>query len=163
AVPSIDEVPGLVARPDSTTLQTFALVQQRVIDLAVSHADLAALTLEECIEYRERTAEERAQFLAFLRDIVHGATAEPWSPQLATEIAQRVDAAKREVSDHAKSLRAAYRSLFKRTLIGLSVSAAPVLVATVFPFVSPLTALLFGGGPLTAILSDPIKDLLTLW
>ena len=163
AVPSAEQMPGLVARPDAGTLHKTALVQQRVIDAVVSHDDLAALSLEDCLRYRDRTAEERRQFLDFLREVVRTTGSQPWSPQLAAEIEERVEAAEREVSDHAKSLRDAYRSLFKRTLIGLSVSAAPALVATIFPYVSPLTALLFGGGPLTAVLTEPVKDLLPVW
>jgi len=163
SAPLAQQVPGLTAHPDGVTLQKTALVQQRVIDAVVSHADLAALSLEDCLRYRERTADEREQFLGFLRDVVRTTTAQPWSPQAATEIEERIEAAKREVSEHAESLRDAYRSLFKRAVVGLSLSTAPALVATVFPYVSPLTALLFGGGPLTAILTEPVKDLLNLW
>jgi hypothetical protein len=60
-------------------------------------------------------------------------------------------------------MRDAYRSLFKRTLVGLAVSAAPALLTTIFPVVSPLTVLLFGGGQLRAMLTEPVKSLLTQW
>jgi hypothetical protein len=162
AVPSAGQVPGLAARPSGSRTQKTALVHQRVVDSVISHDDLAALSLEECLLYRERTAEERTQFRDFLRDVVRTTYAQPWSPEIEDQIEERITAARREISEHAKSMRDAYRSLFKRTLMGLAVSAAPALLTTIFPVVSPLTALLFGGGPLTAILSDPVKDLLTL-
>ena len=163
AVPSASEVTGLTPRPDGARAHKIAQVQQRVVDSAISHDDLAALSLEECLLYRERTAEERAQFRDFLRDVVRTTYAQPWSPEIYDQIEERVSAARPEFSDHAKAMRDAYRSLFKRSLVGLAVSAAPALLTTVFPVVSPLTALLFGGGPLTAILSEPVKELLTLW
>jgi hypothetical protein len=163
AAPLVDRVPGLTPRPDGARTQKTALVQQKIVDSVVSHADLEALSLEDCLRYRERTADERAQFRAFLHDVVRTAYAQPWSPQIEAQIQERIDAARREVSDHAKSMRDAYRSLFKRTLVGLAVSAAPALLTTIFPVVSPLTVLLFGGGQLTAMLTEPVKSLLTQW
>ncbi|WP_328838576.1 hypothetical protein [Streptomyces europaeiscabiei] len=163
SVPPALRVPGLTARPDSVTLQKDALVQQRMVDAVISQADFAALSLEDCLRYRERTANEREQFRGFLRAVERATTSEPWSPHAVAEIESHIEAAKREISEQAESLRDAYRSLFNRTLTGLSLSAAPALVATVFPYVSPLTALLFGGGSLTAILAEPVKELLALW
>jgi hypothetical protein len=163
AVPSASEVTGLTPRPDGARAHKIAQVHQQVVDSAISHDDLAALSLEECLLYRERTAEERAQFRDFLRDVVRTTYAQPWSPEINDQIEERVRAARPEFSGHAKAMRDAYRSLFKRSLVGLAVSAAPAMLTTVFPVVSPLTALLFGGGPLTAILSDPVRELLTLW
>jgi anti-sigma-K factor RskA len=149
--------------PDRAIAQKTVLVLERVVDSVISHEDLAALSLEECLQYRENTAEERRQFRDFLRDIAGTTYAQPWSPEIEAQIEERIVAARNEISDHAKKMRDAYRSLFKRTLVALAVSAAPALVTTVFPIISPLTALLFGGGPLTAILTEPVKDLLTLW
>ena len=163
AAPSASQVAGLTARPDGPRAHKIAQVQQRVVDSVISHGDLAALSLEECLLYRERTAEERTQFRDFLRDVVRTTHAQPWSPEIDDQVEERIRAARQEISGHAKTMRDTYRSLFKRSLVGLAVSSAPALLTTVFPVVSPLTALLFGGGPLTAILSDPVRDLLTLW
>ncbi|WP_369244997.1 hypothetical protein [Streptomyces sp. R41] len=78
-------------------------------------------------------------------------------------IEEQIASARQEIRDHAQSLRDIYRTLFHRTLAGLAVTAAPALVTTVFPVVSPLTVLLFGGGPLTAVLQEPVRELLTHW
>jgi hypothetical protein len=48
-------------------------------------------------------------------------------------------------------------------LTGLAVTSAPALVAAIFPFALPLTLLLFGGGPLTTIVADPVNELATMW
>ncbi|WNI19374.1 hypothetical protein [Actinacidiphila sp. ITFR-21] len=48
-------------------------------------------------------------------------------------------------------------------MTGLAVTAAPALLATVFPAVSPFTVLLFGGGPLTAIVQGPVREVLSRW
>ena len=60
-------------------------------------------------------------------------------------------------------MRDTYRNLFGRIITALAVSAAPTLLTTVFPGVSPLMALLFGGGSLGALLSDPVKDVAATW
>jgi len=163
SAPSASQVPGLALRFEGTSAQKTALVQQRVVDSVISHDDLAALSLEECLQYRQNTAEERKQFRDFIRDVVRTTYAQPWSPEIEAQIEERIAAARNEISDHAGKMRDAYRNLFNRTLVALAVSGAPALLTTVFPIVSPLTALLFGGGPLTAILTEPVKELLTLW
>lgn len=163
AVPAAADLPGLVARPSAVSAQKAALVHQRIVDSVISHADWEQLTLVQCLEYRDHTAEERLAFREFLADIVRSTSSEPWSPQLEAEIQDKLLAARHEVSQHAAELRETYRTLFKRTLIGLSVAAAPAVITAICPFVSPLTALLLGGGPLTALLSDPLKDVLEAW
>ncbi|MEV7892491.1 hypothetical protein ACWD3I_42105 [Streptomyces sp. NPDC002817] len=163
AASEVQRIPGLQAEPDPVRAQKTALVQQRVVDSVISHQDLAALSLEDCLRYRERTHEERQAFRSFLHDVVRTAHAEPWSPEIVSQIEERIAAARQEIHDHAQSLREAYRSLFHRTLAGLSVTAAPALLTTVFPVVSPLTIVLFGGGPLTAVLQEPVRELLTHW
>ena len=60
AAPLVDRVPGLTPRPDGARTQKTALVQQKIVDSVVSHADLEALSLEDCLRYRERTADELA-------------------------------------------------------------------------------------------------------
>jgi signal transduction histidine kinase len=156
-------IPGLRAQPNPARGQKTALVERRIVDSVVSHEDLAALSLEDCLRYRERTTEERAQFREFLHDVVNTVQAEPWSPEVVPQIEERLTAARQEIRDHVGALRDTYRSLFHRTLAGLAVTAAPALLATVFPVVSPLTVLLFGGGPLTAVLQEPVRELLAHW
>ncbi|MFD8079100.1 hypothetical protein ACFV3E_41430 [Streptomyces sp. NPDC059718] len=156
-------IPGLRAEPNPARGQKTALVERRIVDSVVSHEDLAALSLDDCLRYRERSAEERAQFREFLHDVVSTVQAEPWSPQIVLQIEERIAGARQEIRDHAGALRDTYRSLFHRTLAGLAVTAAPALLATVFPVVSPLTVLLFGGGPLTAVLQEPVRELLAHW
>lgn len=163
AMLSAADLPGLTRRPDMETAQKTALIQRRVIDQVISHNDLDALTIQECLEYREKTAESRSQFLAFLREMVHTVYAKPWSHDLEWQIDNELEKARKELTAHAQDLRDAYKKLFKRSLIRLSIDAAPRIVASLFPAVSPLAALLFGGGPLTGILKDPVRDLLDLW
>ncbi|WP_416986112.1 hypothetical protein [Streptomyces sp. T028] len=163
AASEVDQIPGLHAEPDPARAQKTALVHQRVVDAELSHQDLAAMSLEDCLRYRERTHEARQAFRDFLHDVVLTTYAEPWSPEIVPQIEERIAAARQEVRDHARPLREVYRSLFHRTLAGLAVTAAPALLTTVFPVVSPLTVLLFGGGPLTAVVQEPVRELLTHW
>ncbi|MBC9718534.1 hypothetical protein H9Y04_39015 [Streptomyces sp. TRM66268-LWL] len=159
----VDRIPGLHAEPDPVRAQTAALVQQRVVDAVLSHETLAETSLEDCLRYRERTHEALQEFRGFLHDVVLTTYAEPWSPEIVPQIEARITAARQEVLDHARSLREVYRSLFHRTMAGLAVTAAPALLTTVFPVVSPLTVLLFGGGPLAAVVQEPVRELLTHW
>lgn len=165
AVPSIENVPGL-GKPTGwtpATAQRASLVHQRVVDSVISHEDLDAMTLPDCLRYREATHDERVAFRSFLSEVVAAATAQPWSPEIEQQIEERIAGARREIGEHAKKMRDTYRKLFGRIITALAVSAAPALLTTVFPGVSPLMALLFGGGSLGALLSDSVKDIAATW
>ena len=163
--PSFADVPGIRKPTGATpaTAQRTSLVHQRVVDSVISYEDLDAMTLPDCLRYREATHDERVAFRAFLNDVVAATYAQPWSPEIEQQIEARIADARREIGEHAKKMRDTYRNLFGRIITALTVSAAPALLTTVFPSVSPLMALLFGGGSLGALLSDPVKDVAATW
>ena len=165
AAPSAADMPGLgpPQRLAAATAQKASLVHQRVVDSVISYEDLDAMTLEDCLRYREATQDERVAFRGFLADVVATAYAQPWSQEIEAQIQSRIADARREISEHAKTMRDTYRNLFKRTIAGLAATVAPALMTIAFPGVSPLMALLFGGGSLGALLSDPVKDLAAVW
>jgi hypothetical protein len=161
---SASDVPGLHKRgPSAATAQRTALVHQRVVDSVISYEDLAAMTLADCLRYREATNDQRVAFRQFLGDVVEAVYAQPWSPEIEQQIEARIADARRDIGAHAKKMRETYRSLFGRMITGLAVSAAPALLTMAFPGVSPLMALLFGAGPLGALLSDPVKEIAAAW
>ncbi|MCW2882869.1 MAG: hypothetical protein JWQ95_6969 [Sphaerisporangium sp.] len=161
--PSISEIPGLNRTVSPAAAQKHALIEQRIVDSVLDKEALDALSLEDCLRYREETADQRNQFRSYLTSVVRKVNAEPWSPQIEWEIAEEIQAAQRELDEHAGELRSTYRSLFKRTVVGISVASAPVLLTALFPGVSPLWALLLGGGTFSGILADPIKELANIW
>ncbi|WP_182884435.1 hypothetical protein [Microbispora sp. H10885] len=161
--PTLANIPGLRRASSQAAAQKYALVEQRIIDSVLDKEALDALSLEQCLRYREETADERRQFRSHLASIVRKVASQPWSPRIEDEIDEAIQEARRELDDHKEALRSAYRSLFKRTVVGLSVTSAPVLLTTLFPGVSPLLALLLGGGTFSGILSEPIKDVVNIW
>jgi hypothetical protein len=62
--------------------QREALVGQRVVDSVTSYEDLEAMTLLDCLGYREATHDERIAFRAFLSDVATAAYEQLWSRRL---------------------------------------------------------------------------------
>ncbi|MEU9985513.1 hypothetical protein AB0E10_01675 [Streptomyces sp. NPDC048045] len=157
-------LPGL--RPPTFTgsaAQRRQLVEQRLVDSILSPEDLAALSLEDCLRYRESTAEDRANYRAHLNAMVRRILREPWSQEIEAEIAHEILQAEHAIEENADAMRARYKALFGRTAISLGLAAAPALLTVVFPGVSALWALLLGAGALSGILVEPIKELAGLW
>ncbi|MCX4632816.1 hypothetical protein [Streptomyces sp. NBC_01443] len=157
-------LPGL--KPPTFTgsaAQKRQLVEQRLVDSILSPEDLAALSLEDCLRYRESTAGDRANYRAHLSAMVGRIRSEPWSQDIEAEIAQEIRQAEHAIEENAAAMRARYKALFGRTAISLSLTAAPALLTAVFPGVSALWALLLGAGALSGILVEPIKELAGLW
>jgi hypothetical protein len=163
AATPISEIPGLKPTYSPALAQKYALVEQRVVDSILGYDDLAALSLEDCLRYRSETSEQREKFRDFLSGVVGEVRNQAWSPEVEAEIGHLIAKAQRATEDHAGALRDAHWKLFKKSLVGTAVAATPVLLTAVFPGVSPLWALLLGGGSLSATLADPIKDLAMIW
>ncbi|MFF0775877.1 hypothetical protein ACFYUK_43795 [Nonomuraea wenchangensis] len=161
--PTIAEIPGLQKAFSPVAAQKRALVERRIVDSVLDEEALDALTLEECLRYREETADERRQFRAYLASVVRKVDGQPWSPEIEAEIEEAIEGARRELDGHKEALRGAYRSLFRRTIVDMGITAVPVLLTTLFPGMSSLWALLLGGGTLSGQLTDPIKDAAQIW
>jgi hypothetical protein len=113
------------------------------------------------LQYREATEKERTAFRRYLRQIAARLDEDVWSPDLELEVRAELDKAQAELEAHAGSLRKAYKDLFRRSVIGVGVAAAPLLLNLVIPGVPAIIAFAFGSGG--AVLVDPVKDLIDVW
>ena len=162
ATPDMASIPGLKPVFSPAAAQTMQLVQHRVFDTILSSEDLAALSLGECLRYREETADQRFQFRKYLTEVVSHLRHDVWSAEIENEISEEIARAQQEMNEHAGAMRSAYTQLFKRSAIGASIAVAPLLLNAIFPGISVLIALLLGTGTSTALLAEPIKELLEL-
>jgi integrase/recombinase XerD len=162
ATPDLASMPGLKPVFSPVAAQTMQLVEHRIFDTILSSEDLAALSLEECLRYREKTAAERLQFRQYLAGVVSHLQHDVWSAEIENEISEEIMRAQQAMNEHADAMRNAYTQLFKRSAIGMSVATGPLLINAIFPGVSVLIALLLGTGTSTALLAEPIKEFLQL-
>ncbi len=162
SMPDMARIPGLKRVFSPAAAQAMQLVELRVFDAVLSSEDLAALSIEDCLRYREKTADERSQFRKYLAEVVSHLRHDVWSAEIENEISEEIERAQREINDHADAMRSTYTQLFKRSAIGVSVAVAPLLLNAIFPGVSILITLLLGTGTSTALLAEPIKEFLQL-
>lgn len=162
SMPDMASIPGLKPVFSPAAAQAMQLVEHRVFDTILSSEDLAVLSLEECLRFREKTVDERIQFRQYLAGVVSHLRHDVWSAEIENEISEEIARAQQEMNDHAGAMRSAYTQLFKRSAIGVSVAVAPLLLNAIFPGVSILIALLLGTGTSTALLAEPIKEFLAL-
>lgn len=155
-------IPGLAPEAKPGANQTAGLVNLRLFDTVLSSSELNALSLEQCLDYRERTAKKRQQFHAYVRKLTATIHSGPWSPDLGEELRTIEKEARAALKEHRAGLRGAYKEIVRKAAVGLLVAGVPTLTAVAFPGISPVLALFLGAGGV-ALMKDPVKDLMDLW
>jgi hypothetical protein len=157
------EIPGLTKKEQPESAQKWRMVEMRLVDSILSTEDLQRISLEDCLEYRKHTEKQRQAFISLLSDLTKRTRHDAWSPEIEQELQGEIKEIQDAVDEQKASLRNAYTELFKKTAIGIGISAAPILLTAVFPAVSVPIAFMLGAGPAAGFLVDPLKELATLW
>jgi hypothetical protein len=157
---SPERFPGLQPQFSLARAHTQALVERRLIDKTLGPGDLQRLSMEDVLEYRSVTAEQRMEFRNYMQRLVASVTSEPWSPDLDREMTLLIQQAQAELDSHTATMREAYRRIFRNAAVGLGMAVAPQLLNVIFPGIPLIVAFVFGAGSFTGVLADPIKDLL---
>src|SRR5260370_28770916 len=98
-MPDMARIPGLTRVFSPAAAQAMQLVELRVFDAVLSSEDLAALSIEDCLRYREKTADERSQFRKYLAEVVSHLRHDVWSAEIENEISEEIERAQREIND----------------------------------------------------------------
>lgn len=155
-------IAGLVSHVFPGLGQKRGLLQLRLLDSVLSRQDLEALTLEECLHYRDATADSRQRFRALVRQLEDRVRESVWSSGLDGELKKVEKEALAEYKKHRTDLLEAHLKIFRKAAVGTAMTAAPAVVATIMPQLSIAAMIAFGtAAPFT--LKEPMKELVELW
>lgn len=146
ALPEGLEIPGIIpSRPSASPLQT-SFVQARFLATFLTDALLDRLSLTDCLDLREDLRDERRYFQEYLSSAEHQIRTDVWSPDAERDVSEQLRLAESALSEQRAKTRTALARFIQKTAIAGLVTSPVVLSLAVFPSVSPVLALLLGGG-----------------
>lgn len=112
----------------------------------MTDALLDRLSLTDCLELREDLRDERRYFQEYLSSAEHQIRTDVWSPDAERDVSEQLRLAESALSEQRAETRTALARFIQKTAIAGLVTSPVVLSLAVFPSVSPVLALLLGGG-----------------
>ena len=155
--------PALNLEKHPAELAKLTYVTQRVTELFTPTEQLQKLTIQQCVELREASADSLFRLRQYLAQLTADIESEPWDRKLELEVTKIID---KHISPEATRVRdqleGIKRRLFGSILTGVMGVTVPSLLATIFPAMSASLVLLFGGsavaGGTLAVAVKEIKE-----
>lgn len=82
-----------------------------------------------------------------------------WNKSIEREIAKIIKETEKEIASCSKEMKRTFKDLFVKAAVGVTVGAAPVVLCTFFPALTPSIVLLLGGLAPSGLLKKPFEGL----